>query len=374
LGLDSLDLSYSRLRVADRRREAQLMASMEEQGQQDAISVVAADGGRWIVVDGHKRVRALRRLRRDVVKAVVLEMSPAEALAAAYRADSGPGRSAIEEGWLVYELHRVGKWDLGKTAAAMGRSKSWASRRLGLVEELPDAVLEGVRCGKLGAWSAMKHLLPLARANGPACERLAGKIMEASLSSRQVALVCEHFAKSGAKVRDRILENPAQFLKALEACGKGFEPGLNEAENRAFKQIELIGNVALGLTRGLPQVLGYDVGEAARAKLWLAWERAAKRLGFLEEAAAALKAASHSSRFKEGTVPQSGAEGKRKEVERDQPGTTDGCVDPGWAGSQQPKDRQGSGPGTQCGPGDHRQRPGAGAGAAGQAAPAGALC
>ena len=101
LGLDCLDLSYGRLRVADRRREAQLMASLDEQGQQDAISVVAAEGGRWLVMDGHKRVRALRRLRRDVVKAVVLEMSPAEALAAAYRADSGPGRSAIEEGWLL---------------------------------------------------------------------------------------------------------------------------------------------------------------------------------------------------------------------------------------------------------------------------------
>lgn len=358
LSLDALDLSYGRLRVVDRRREAQLMAALEEQGRQDAISVVAADDGRRLVVDGHKRVRALRRLRRDVVKAVVLEMTPSEALAAAYRADSGPGRSAIEEGRLVYELHRVGKWDLGKTAAAMGRSKSWASRRLGLVEELPDTVLEGVRCGKLGAWSAMKHLLPLARANGPACERLAGKIMEASLSSRQVALVCERWALSGTKVRDRILDNPAQFLKALEAAGSRLEPELNEAENRALKQLELIGNVALGLTRGLPQVLGYDAGAAARAKLWPAWERAAKRLDFLEEAAAALKA----------------AEGKRKEVERDQSGITDGCADAGQAGSQQPKDSQGPGPGTQYGPGDHRRRSGAGDATAGQAAPVGAPC
>jgi hypothetical protein len=247
----------------------------------------------------------------------------------------------------------VGKWDLGKTATAMGRSKSWASRRLGLVEELPDAVLEGVRSGRLGAWSAMKHLLPLARANGPGCERLAGKIMGASLNSRQVALVCEHFSKSGAKVRDRILENPAQFLKALEASGKGFEPDLSEAENRAFKQMELIGNVALGLTRGLPLVLGYDAGEAARARLWSAWERAAKRLDFLEEAVAALKT----------------AESKRKEVEGDQSGTADGCLDAGQAGSQRPQDSQGPGPGTQHGPGDHRQWPGAGAGAAGQASP-----
>ena len=325
LGLDSLDLSYGRLRVADRRREAQLLATMEEQGQQDAISVVAGDEGRWIVVDGHKRVRALRRLRRDVVKAVVLAVSLAEALAAAYRADSGPGRSAIEEGWLVYELHRVGKWDLGKTAAALGRSKSWASRRLGLVEGMPDAVLEGVRCGKLGAWSAMKHLLPLARANGPGCERLAEKVMAASLSSRQVALVCEHFAKSGAPVRARILEDPARFLKALEASGNGpTDPSLSEAENRAFKQLELAGNVALGLTRGLPQVLGYDAGEAARAKLWSAWERVRKRLALLGETVAALKAAQE----------------KKREGRHAESGNTNGRLEPAQAGTRQPQDSE----------------------------------
>ncbi len=359
LDLAALDDRYGRLRVKDRRREQQLMASLEEHGQQDAICVVSEGEGRFAVVDGHKRVRALRRLRRDVVRAVVLDTEPAEALVAAYRAGSGQGYNAIEEGWLAYELHRVEKWGLGKTAVAMGRSKSWVSRRLGLVEGLPDAVLEGVRCGKLGAWSAMKHLLPLARANGPGCERLAGNIAEASLSSRQVALVCGHFAKSGEKVRERIAEDPARFLKVLEAQASGPEdPALSSAENRAFKQMDLIGNVALGLTRGLPQVLGYDAGEAVRDKLWPAWERAAKRLNFLEEAVAALKA----------------AEGKRKGVERDQSGTTDGRADPAQARSQQPQDSQGPGPGAQYGPGDHRQRPVAGAGAAGQASPAGALC
>lgn len=359
LDLDSLDLRYGRLRAADPRRQARLLASIEEHGQQDAICVVAESAGRFVVVDGHKRVRALRRLRRDVVKAVVLEMDPVQGLAAAYRVGSGQGYNAIEEGFLVYELHRVGRWSLCKVAASMGRSKSWASRRLGLVEELPGAVLDGVRHGELGAWSAMKHLLPLARANAPACERLAAKVVEAGLSSRQVALVCEHFAKSGTTVGERILEDPARFLKALEASGKGaLEPGLSEAENRVFKQLELIGNVALGLTRGLPQVLGYDAGEAARGKLWSSWERAAKRWALLVETAAALKA----------------AEMKRREVERDQSGATDGGVDAARAGPQQAQDRQGPGPGAQRGSGDYQERPRAGGGAAQPAAPVGSVC
>ena len=359
LNVAALDDRYGRLRVADHRREAWILASVEEHGQRDAILVVAEAEGRFVVIDGHKRVRALRRLRRDVVKAVALELAPAEALAAAYRAESGPGRSAIEEGWLVYELHRMGKWELGKVAAAMGRSKSWASRRLGLVEELPDTVLEGVRRGALGSWSAMKHLLPLARANAPACERLAERIMEAGLSSRQVALVCEHLGKSGASARERILEDPARFLKVVEAAAQGaLDPELSQAENRVLKQLELVGNVALGLARGLPQILGYDTTAAARVKLWSSWERAAKRWSVLEESAAAIAA----------------ARVRGQEVGDDQSGTTNGGADLARAGPQHPQDSEGPGPVARRGTGNHRERAGAGAGAQGQAAPAGAVC
>lgn len=79
VNLAALDERYGRLRVWDRRRETQLMASIEEHGQQDAIGVVAEGEGRFVVVDGHKRVRALRRLGRDTVKAIVWDMPPAQA-------------------------------------------------------------------------------------------------------------------------------------------------------------------------------------------------------------------------------------------------------------------------------------------------------
>lgn len=288
LNLSALDERYARLRVADRRRQARMLASIEEHGQQDAIIVVAGDDGRFIVIDGYARVRALRRLRRDVVRAVVLEMGPAEALTVAYRECLARGYNAIEEGWLVYELHRVCKWDLGKAAASMGRSRSWASRRLGLVESLPEAVLEGVCCGKLGAWSVMKHLLPLARANAAACERLAEKIMAASLSSREVGLVCAHFAKSGAKVGERILEDPARFLKALESTRHKDAGSLGPDELRCLKNLELIGNVSLGLARSLPAAVSSDTATAVRERLQPIWERTRRRWDELSRTAAAV--------------------------------------------------------------------------------------
>lgn len=359
LNLAALDERYGRLRVKDQRRETQLMTSLVEHGQQDAIVVVAETEGRYAVVDGHKRVRALRRLRRDTVKAVVWEASAPEALATAYRTASRQGYNAIEDGWLVYELHRVGKWDLGKTAVALGRSKSWASRRLGLVDGLPECLAEAIAAGRVGAHAAATYLTPLTRVNGREGRQLVEKVCALELSDRQIQALCAGYRAATVTTRRKIAEDPARFLKALEAAGKGSQdPRLSEAENRVLKALELIGNVALGLTRSLPQALGYDAGAAACAALWPAWERTAKCLALLEETVAALKAARE----------------KKREDEHAQSGSTDGCLDAAQAGSRQPQDREGLEGGTQRGEGGDRQRPSAGQAPAGAASPAGAVC
>jgi len=77
LNLSALEERYGRLRARDPRRQARMLASIEEHGQRDPIIVVAEGEGRFVVIDGHARVRALKRLRRDVVKALVLDMEPA---------------------------------------------------------------------------------------------------------------------------------------------------------------------------------------------------------------------------------------------------------------------------------------------------------
>ena len=99
LNLNALDLSYAGLRVRRPMAEKRLMASLGERGQQSPVVVVAGrKAGRYVVIDGHKRVRALSRLKADVVKAAVWEMEPAEALVRTYQMASGAGWNAMEEG------------------------------------------------------------------------------------------------------------------------------------------------------------------------------------------------------------------------------------------------------------------------------------
>ena len=290
LSLGALEFRYEKLRVRRLDQEKRLLASLGESGQQSPIVVTAAgQPGRWVVIDGHKRARALKRLKADAVKAVISEVGAPEALVMAYQMKAGAGYDVLEEAWLAYELCRGSGWTLNQAAQALDKSKSWVSRRLGLVESLPETVLDGVQKGKIGAYAAQKHLLPLARANAQDCEKLAAKIIEHALTSRQVEILFIH-CKAGSKAQvQKILNDPKLFLKAREKAALGDQdPQLTAPENRALNNLKLIGNVSLGLTRSLSEILGYDAAEAARAKIYQGWAGAWERLRLLEKTGASL--------------------------------------------------------------------------------------
>ena len=84
LEFHQLDRRWEHLRVREPHRQRRLLASLADRGQQTPIVVVAAAGqpGRYLVIDGHKRVAALEQLGRDTVEATVWAMSEAEALPA----------------------------------------------------------------------------------------------------------------------------------------------------------------------------------------------------------------------------------------------------------------------------------------------------
>ncbi len=289
LSLDALDLKYTRLSVRRLAAERRLLASMGESGQQSPIIVVGGEAGRYVVIDGHKRVRALRRLKAEVVKAALWELPEAQALTTAYQLWAQGRRDAFEEGWLVAELHRGFKWSLGEIAERLVRSKSWASKRLALVEELPEWMAEEVASGRIGAHAAANFLVPLTRGNGEGGRALAENIRGLGLTNRQLGELYGCYRASSAAVRAKIVENPGLFLKAQAASKFGrAEAGLDEKQQRCVKNLDLVGNISLGLARSLPEALNYDTSGPARSRLERAWGAAHERFRLLTKSAAAL--------------------------------------------------------------------------------------
>lgn len=221
LEFHQIELRYEGLRRTSAERERRLCGSLAQVGQQAPVVVVAGgDGGRHVLVDGYKRVRALQRLRRDVVSAVCWDLPEMDALLLERLMRAGESESVLEQGWLLRELRDRFHIGLEDLARRFDRSPSWVSRRLALVGELPASVQEKVRVGAIPAHAAMKHLVPLARAKREDCERLCEALAPLRPSTRQIARVCAAFAVGDSRARAVLLGDPGVFLRAQEAAAR----------------------------------------------------------------------------------------------------------------------------------------------------------
>lgn len=213
LELVRLDLRYQELRTRSADREKRLLASLASLGQQTPV-VVVRDGDRDVLVDGYKRVRALRRLGRDLVSATSWDLGELDALLLERVLRASSSSSALEEGWFLKEL--VTRFGLSREELArrFDRTTSWVSRRLGLVMDLPPAVQEHVRSGAIGPHAAMRYLVPLARANERDCEKLAAAIAPFHPSSRDLGVLYTTYSGGNESMRARVVSDPSLVLRA----------------------------------------------------------------------------------------------------------------------------------------------------------------
>jgi ParB/RepB/Spo0J family partition protein len=250
LELHQLDRRYEALRTTSRERDSRVLASLVRDGQQLPVVVIATeDAQRFVLVDGYKRVRALYKLGHDLVRATCWDLPEQEALLLGRLMRSAEGESVIEQAWLVRELSERFGLSLEDLARRFGRSPSWVSRRLGLVVSLPEPIQQLVRDGKLSPHAAMKHLLPLARANRGGAVALAQAIAPLKPSTRQTALLCAAFARGNDKMRAQLLEHPELLLRADE-------PVANKPDDPAQQLERDVGAVGGIARRALTRVQG----------------------------------------------------------------------------------------------------------------------
>jgi len=229
--------------------------------------VVKQDGDEhFVVIDGYKRVRSLRRLGRDTVGSFCWECGEAEALVVSRLWHTGESETALEQSWLLVELHERFQLSLEELARRFTRSVSWVSRRLALVRELPKSIQERVRRGEIVAHAAEKYLVPLARANQQACLRLVEGVGSFRLSSRDMAVLYAAYRDGNTVTRQRLLEAPVLFLKAFKESLTSPPPSSSPEENLRT-DIEMLGSVARRAHRRLRQGALQNLLEREREEL-----------------------------------------------------------------------------------------------------------
>jgi len=98
-----------------------------------------------------------------------------------------------------------------------------------------------------------------------------------ALTKQMGETLCRYYAAAGLEGKRRMLEDPARFLKAVEAAKHQDGGNMSSEEARCLKNLELIGSVSLGLARALPTALAGETATAARDRLRPSWERARRR-------------------------------------------------------------------------------------------------
>jgi ParB/RepB/Spo0J family partition protein len=180
--LSEIGESYARLRLIHPQAEARMVASLGKFGQ--IFPVVVSRKERYELIDGFKRVRALKRLGHEYVTARVLDIAEHGRKAAMLDLNWKRGSiSDLEEGLVVHSLCREDGLSQVEIAVLVGRHKSWVCRRLSLVERLCDEALEHMRLGLIHG-AIGRELARLPRGNQEAALR---SILKYRFSSRESA-------------------------------------------------------------------------------------------------------------------------------------------------------------------------------------------
>jgi len=215
LEFHQLDRRWEHLRVREPHRQRRLLASLADSGQQTPIVVVISQDNpeRYLVIDGYKRIAALQQLARDTVEATLWTMSEAEALLLDRTLRLSQQETELEQGWLLQEMAQRYRYSFDELARRFDRSPSWVSRRLALVEVLPEAIQQQVREGKIAPQLAMKYLAPVARINLDDCVRMAAAFAALRCTTREAGQLYTAWREGSRQVRERILAAPKLFLK-----------------------------------------------------------------------------------------------------------------------------------------------------------------
>jgi len=219
LDLHRLELRFAHLRIVDAPAVQRLANSIEEHGQL-VECVAAGDPGdaRLVLIDGYRRVAALGRLRRDTAQVQCWSCPVGEALTQVLARTGSRAFTPIEEALLLRELidaHGLTQRDAARQCA---RDVSWVQRRLMLLGELPQALLQAVRGARVSSWAATRVFVPLARANSDHANRLLASLDAHRLSTRELWTWFDHYQGAQCAQRERMVEHPRLFIDSLNEC------------------------------------------------------------------------------------------------------------------------------------------------------------
>lgn len=264
LQVDELHLRFAAMRLPAPELVARLRASIEREGlRTPVLASTGVEPGQKVLVDGFKRLQAVRDLGGQTVAASLLDLDATACQAAIIHCNAPHrGLAGIEEAWIVHSLCRNGGLTQVGAGKLLHRHKAWVCRRLALAERLDAEVQEDIRLGLMSATTA-QDLARLQRCNQ---RDVARAVREYQLTSRQVAqLVNSLLGADEPAAKEALLADPLRYLAGPSTVrvSRG-DPRLSAGANELRKRLLSLRGVASGLDQAVRRHLpgGLDCDEA----------------------------------------------------------------------------------------------------------------
>lgn len=231
------DLSLGRMRIMNMARILEVEKSMRLHGQLQPVVARMHKGGVQLI-DGYKRLYAAENLLMEGLQCHLLEVDEhqAKVLMLSYNWSSRSLES-YEEALVLKDLLENHAMDQRELSRLTGKSVSWVSRRLGLIERLDEEIGTEIRMGSLTG-SHARALMRLPRGNQLTIARV---IQTHKLTSRQSERLAKaYLAAEDERAQQVLLRAPERVLYSNNANAlptQLYDPRLSGYANEVVRSI-----------------------------------------------------------------------------------------------------------------------------------------
>ena len=240
--ISTLDLRYESYRMRNSAQEAKLTASIAEQGIEEPLEGVDT-GAKHILLNGFKRYRSARKLRIEVVPYTSLGQDEAIGIMGLLRISNNKALSILEQARFIDDLKNLHHMSVAEIAGELSRSKSWVSMRLGLINEMTEAVRQKIFSGAFPVYPYMYTLRQFMRMNSVSKAQIEEFVVGVSgkkLSVREVEQLAHGYFRGPESFREEIRSgNVALPLQQLRQV-PDHPDGCNEFERVLIKDLEIV--------------------------------------------------------------------------------------------------------------------------------------
>jgi ParB/RepB/Spo0J family partition protein len=216
LELNLLSLGFSHLRITQAVAVNKLMNSIQQFGQQVPVIIIKESQQAscpWLLVDGYLRYAALKQLKIETIHTQVWECDKQQALLQLLFHHQSRQWLPFEESLLLKTLQEKGL-SQHELAALVGKRQAWVSHRLAMTQFLSESLQTAILRGVIPTWTALRILLPIARAIPEHAEKLEGYLSTHSHSTRELQRFYAHYQKCCKAKKNQIIDDLELFFKS----------------------------------------------------------------------------------------------------------------------------------------------------------------